>query len=166
MRVVVMGVTGCGKSTVGRWLADDLGYPFADADDFHPPGNVAKMAESVPLTDEDRMPWLDVVGAWLSQRDDAVIACSALSRVYRDAIRRRAPDAVFVHLYAPKDVIAARVRRRSATTSHFAGAGLLDAQYRDLVPLGPDEVGASIDVTFTQPKMSVLIARAALDAAS
>ena len=87
MHVVVMGVTGSGKTTVGLRLADQLRAQFADADDFHSPDAVAKMAADVPLTDDDRWPWLERVGEWLADGDDRVVACSALTRAYRDAIR-------------------------------------------------------------------------------
>lgn len=147
MRVVVMGVTGCGKSSVGRELASSLEFAFADADDFHTPSNVAKMAAGTPLTDEDRWPWLDRVGDWLASHPDAVLACSALRRAYRDRIRVRAGMTVFLHLVAPQSVIAERVHRRSEVEGHFAGVDLLASQFTILEPLGYDEVGGSIDVT-------------------
>ncbi len=147
MRVVVMGVTGCGKTSVGRQLASSLGFAFADADDFHTPSNVAKMAAGVPLTDEDRWPWLDEVGAWLASHPDAIVACSALRKAYRDRIRRHAAMTVFLHLAAPPSVIAGRVHKRSIDEGHFAGVDLLESQFALLEPLGYDEVGGSIDVT-------------------
>lgn len=147
MRVVVMGVTGCGKSSVGAAVAASLGIPFADADDFHPEANVALMAGGIPLTDADRWPWLDAVGEWLSGRPDSVMACSALRRAYRDRLRSTAGPIVFVHLAARQSVVEARVLRRSATEGHFAGANLLDSQFATLQPLGFDEVGGTIDVT-------------------
>src|SRR6185503_8134662 len=99
--VVVMGVTGCGKSTVGIALARRLGVPFADADDFHSQENVAKMAAGAPLDDADRGPWLHAIGAWLAEHAEhgAVASCSALKRAYRDVLREHAPDAFFVHLH-------------------------------------------------------------------
>ena len=99
--VVVMGVSAAGKSTVSRLLAERLGMDFLDADDLHPASNRAKMSSGTPLTDEDRLPWLDRVGEELALRSasGAVIACSALRRVYRDRIRARVPGAVFVHLH-------------------------------------------------------------------
>lgn len=148
MRVVVMGVTGCGKSTAGAGVAASLGYPFADADDFHPAANVAKMAAGVPLTDDDRWPWLDAVAAWLASHPDAVVACSALKRAYRDRLRADAQSIVFVHLAAKQSVLAERVALRTASEGHFAGVDLLASQYATLEPLGFDEVGATIDVTF------------------
>lgn len=147
MRVVVMGVTGCGKSSAGAALAGSLGVPFADADDFHPASNVAKMSEGIPLTDDERRPWLDAVGQWLALHPDSVMACSALKRSYRDRLRDAAGDVVYVHLAAKQSVLAERVERRTANEGHFAGADLLDSQYAALEPLGFDEVGGTIDVS-------------------
>ena len=102
-RVVVMGVSGCGKSTVGELLAQQLGVPFVDGDGLHPAANVAKMSAGIPLTDEDRWPWLEAVGAAIAaEPGGAVMACSALRRVYRDVIRRAAPGTVFVHLHGSR----------------------------------------------------------------
>jgi len=147
MRVVVMGVTGCGKSSAGTAAAAALGIPFADADDFHPETNVAKMAAGIPLTDADRLPWLDAVGAWLAKHPDSVMACSALKRSYRDRIRVDAGSVVFVHLAARQSVIAGRVARRTEAEGHFAGTALLDSQFATLEPLRFDEVGGTIDVS-------------------
>ena len=146
--LVVMGVTGCGKSTVGIQLADALGLPFIDGDVFHPPGNVAKMAALIPLTDDDRWPWLADIGRWLASQDDGgVIACSALKRVYRDAIRAAQPATFFVHLAGDQAVLEERVRMRALQEGHFAGPGLLDSQYAALEELGLDEPGVTIDIT-------------------
>ncbi|WP_061962825.1 gluconokinase [Demequina aurantiaca] len=147
MRVVVMGVTGCGKTSVGVALANAWGSPFADADAFHPEANVAKMTVGTPLSDDDRWPWLDAVGTWLGGRPDAVVACSALRRSYREVLLSHAPDAVFVHLAAPQAVLEERVRARSAATDHFAGTSLLDSQYATLEPLAGDEPGVTADVS-------------------
>jgi len=146
MRVVVMGVTGCGKTSVGTALASLLGYEFADADDFHPPANVAAMAQGIPLTDDDRWPWLDAVGAWMESRENVVVACSALRRTYRDRLRAAAGSAVFLHLTAPQSIIEARVRQRTISEGHFAGVELVATQYKVLEPLGFDEPGGSIGV--------------------
>lgn len=164
MHVVVMGVTGCGKSTVGLRLASELGAVFADADDLHSPDAVAKMAANVPLVDGDRWPWLARVGEWLAAGEDRVVACSALRRAYRDAIRDHAPDVVFVHLWAPQPVVEARVRARAESTGHFAGTGLVESQYATLEDLEPDERGFAIDVSDATPEQAALIAVAALDA--
>ena len=162
MHVVVMGVTGCGKSTVGGLLAGVLGAEFADGDGFHSEEAVAKMAANIPLTDADRWPWLARVGTWLAGDDARVVACSALKREYRDMIREHAPDVAFVHLHAPQEVLEARVARRARATGHFAGPGLLDSQYAILEPLAPDERGVSIDVSETGPDEALAIAREAL----
>jgi carbohydrate kinase (thermoresistant glucokinase family) len=151
MRVVVMGVTGCGKSTAGAAAAATLGIPFADADSFHPESSVAKMAAGIPLTDDDRWPWLDAVGQWLASHPDAVVACSALKRAYRDRLRVDAGAIVFVHLAARQSVLAERVALRTATEGHFAGVDLLTSQFATLQPLAFDEVGGTIDVTHLAP---------------
>jgi carbohydrate kinase (thermoresistant glucokinase family) len=147
MRVVVMGVTGCGKSSAGKSVSASLGIPFADADDFHPESNVAKMAAGIPLTDADRWPWLDAVGTWLASHPDAVMACSALKRSYRDRLRVEAGAVSFVHLAARKSILEGRVARRTEREGHFAGTDLLASQYVTLEPLGFDEVGGTIDVS-------------------
>ncbi|MFV0633450.1 gluconokinase [Demequina sp.] len=148
MRVVVMGVTGCGKSSVARGLADALGAPYGDADDLHSADAVAAMAAGVPLTDEDRWPWLARVGMWLAEREDAVMACSALKRSYREALRDSAGrDLVFVHLSAPQHVLEGRVAARTRRGGHFAGTGLLASQFAILEPLAADERGVVVDVT-------------------
>lgn len=147
-QVVVMGVTGCGKSTVGLLTAQALDVPFIDGDTLHPQANIDKMAQLIPLTDEDRWPWLADVGAWLADHPTGgVVACSALKHSYREAIRASAPDAVFVHLAAPQEVLEERVRMRAIVEGHFAGPGLLDSQYAALEDLTPDERGVVIDVT-------------------
>ncbi len=157
-----MGVTGCGKSTVARGLGELMGWEAADADDLHPESNVAKMAQGIPLTDEDRWPWLDAVGQWLAVRDDAVIACSALKRAYRDSLRRAAPGTVFVHLAAPQEVLHERVARRLEHEGHFAGPELLDSQYAALEPLVPEERGVTLDVSHAPASAIITEARDAL----
>lgn len=143
--VVVMGVSGSGKSTVGAMLAQQLEVPFVDADDLHTTSNVDKMGRGVPLTDADRWPWLVTVGDVLAQHDDTgvVVACSSLRRSYRDVIRSRAASTVFVYLHADRDVL---VRRLSARQHHFMPASLLDSQVETLEPLQHDERGIQIDV--------------------
>ncbi len=158
-RVVVMGVAGSGKTTVGRGLADALGVPFVDGDDLHPPANIAKMARGAPLDDDDRRPWLEAVGAWLAERPAGVVACSALKRSYRDLLRTAAPGAVFLHLSADRDAIVERVADRPG---HFMPASLVDSQFADLEPLGGDEAGATIDVGHLDVAASVCAAVAAL----
>ena len=138
-----MGVSGSGKSTVGAALAARLGIPFADADDLHPASNVAKMAAGNPLTDADRGPWLALVGAALASASATglVMACSALRRAYRDAIRSAAPGVVFVHLDPTRTVLDAQVRERA---NHFMPVALLESQLATLEPLEADEAGVVI----------------------
>ena len=132
MIVVMMGVCGCGKTTVGRALADTLGWPFFDADDFHPPENVARMAAGIPLTDEDRWPWLarmtEAMRAIDSRGGNAVLACSALRQAYRDRLAA-AGDVRFVHLAGDYDTIAARLAGRS---HRYMPASLLGSQFATL----------------------------------
>jgi gluconokinase len=156
MRIVVMGVTGCGKTSVGTALASLLGYEFADADDFHPAANVEAMAQGIPLTDSDRWPWLDAVGAWMEPRENVVVACSALRRTYRDRLRAAAGSTVFLHLTAPQGIIEARVRQRTIDEGHFAGADLVASQYEVLEPLGFDEVGGAIGVAHLSAREAAL----------
>ena len=144
-RVVVMGVTGCGKTTAGAALAQRLRVPFADADDFHPEANIAKMSAGQALDDTDRGPWLDAVGAWLADHDASggVMSCSALKVAYRDQLRGHAPRAELVHLDGTREVIA---RRQASRPGHFMPASLLDSQFATLEPLGPEEHGQVISV--------------------
>lgn len=143
MHIVVMGVSGCGKSTVGCQLAKRLGIEYKDGDELHPKENINKMRSGTPLTDADREPWLGLVGQWLSERDDGVIACSALKRSYRDIIRKKAPDTFFVHLHGTYEVHLKRVQRREG---HFMPTTLLDSQFDTLEPLEDDEPSALIDI--------------------
>jgi len=136
MIVVLMGVSGCGKTKVGKALAADLGWPFFDGDDFHPQANVAKMAAGTPLTDADRWPWLDrlatEMGAVLARGDHAVLACSALKQAYRDRIASRAKSAGdfrFVYLKGDYDTIFPRVAHR---THRYMPAALLASQFATL----------------------------------
>ena len=140
-----MGVSGVGKTAVGRELATRLWTPYADADDLHPPENVEKMRAGTPLTDDDRLPWLRRVGAWLAQHEGTggVVSCSALRRAYRDVLAAAAPTAVFLHLTADEQVLRARMTGRE----HFMPATLLSSQLRALEPLGDDEHGLAIDAT-------------------
>ena len=156
--IVVMGVSASGKSVVGIEIARRLHLPFVDADDLHPAENVAKMSQGIPLTDADRMPWLDMVGDRLALRstggevpDSAVaeasgvvVACSALKRSYRDRLRARAPHTVFVHLTGDPELLSARALAR---TGHFMPPALLASQLATLEPLGDDEAGVVVDVT-------------------
>ncbi len=142
--IVVMGVTGSGKSTVGAALAQHLRVPFADADAFHPQANIAKMAAGEPLTDRDRYPWLEAVGEWLAQHSGGgVMSCSALKRKYRDQLRSHVPQIEFLHLTGSPELIG---RRQAGRTGHFMPSSLLKSQFDTLEPLGPDEHGIAIDV--------------------
>ncbi|QHK22424.1 glycosyl hydrolase [Pseudarthrobacter psychrotolerans] len=139
-----MGVSGCGKTTIGDLVARELGVPFLDGDSLHPVENVAKMAAGIPLTDEDRWPWLATVGADLAAaKGGLVLACSALKRSYRDAIRAQAPDTVFLHLHGSKDVLRARTEGRSG---HFMPPALLESQLATLEALEADEAGIVVDI--------------------
>lgn len=141
-RIVIMGVSGAGKTTVGIALAERLGLRFEDADDLHPAANVAKMSAGLPLTDADRVPWLRVVGEHLAASPGgAVIACSALRHDYRDIIRESAPDAVFVMLTVDEATLAQRVGSR---VGHFMPVSLLQSQLDTLEPLGGDERGVTV----------------------
>jgi gluconokinase len=155
LRVVIMGVSGCGKSSVGEGLAAALNIPWQDGDDLHPPASVEKMRAGVALTDEDRWPWLDRVSAVLADRAPVIVGCSALRRAYRDRIRAGAGGPVtFVHLAGSRDLIAARL---AARRGHYMPASLLDSQFAALEPPGPDE---ALTVSIDQP-LPVLIAAAA-----
>lgn len=150
-----MGVSAAGKSTVAKGVAEVLGIPFVDADDLHPPANVAKMAGGEALTDDDRAPWLTLVGEALANAERGlVIACSALRRRYRDQIRDAASDVFFIFLDADPALLRARA---AARTNHFMPPALLDSQLATLEPLAADERGARVDV---EPAPEAVIAQA------
>ena len=154
---LVMGVSGCGKSTVGKMLAEKLGWEFFDADDFHPPENIAKMKAGIPLSDSDRQPWLERLSGLLRDEIAAgrhpVLACSALRQSYRDTLLAKTPGIRIVYLRGDKELIASRLRNRS---DHFMPTGLLDSQLATLeepsgsmvvtvdLALSPEEIVASI----------------------
>jgi len=151
-RIVVMGVSGCGKSSVGIALAEALGARFIDGDDLHPEANKAKMSAGIPLEDSDRWPWLDLVSMALAEEvvdtpsgsfTGTVVACSALKRAYRDRILAGAPNTVFVHLDGSREILEQRLGARAG---HFMPASLLDSQLATLEPLGFDEPGVVIDI--------------------
>ncbi|GGU02429.1 gluconokinase [Streptomyces violascens] len=148
LTVVVMGVAGTGKTTIGPLVAARLGVPYAEGDDFHPAANVAKMSAGIPLDDEDRRPWLDAIGAWAHRRAGlgGVVSSSALKRSYRDRLRAAAPGLVFLHLTGDRALIEQRMAERK---EHFMPVALLDSQYATLQPLGPDEAGVAVDVSGT-----------------
>lgn len=166
MRVVVMGVAGSGKTTVGLRLAHDLKAQFLDGDELHSEAAVAKMTAGIPLTDEDRWPWLDAVATWLEGQERGIIACSALRRVYRDCIRDVAGEnVVFVHLKAPQAVLEKRMRLRLEKEGHFMPPGLLDSQYTTLEQLESDEVGGSVQVHNYTPEGAALVGRSIIESA-
>ena len=152
MIVIVAGVSGSGKSTVGALLAGRLGWRFADADEFHPAANVEKMRAGVPLTDEDRWPWLRTIAAWMDERiaagEQAVITCSALKRSYRDVLLAGRPQARMVFLTPDREVLA---RRLAARHGHFFPEELLGSQFADLEPPAPDETARAEPVLTVVP---------------
>lgn len=146
--IVVMGVSGCGKSTVGRAVAQALGWPYIEGDDLHPARNVALMAAGTPLTDADREGWLAAVGrsmaAQVAPPLGVVAACSALKRSYRDQLRAAVPGALFVHLHGPQPLLAQRLAQRKG---HYMPASLLQSQLDTLQPPGPDEAALQLDIS-------------------
>jgi gluconokinase len=151
-QVVVMGVSGVGKTTVAKGLATILGWTFAEGDAFHPEANVEKMASGRPLTDDDRWPWLRSIGDWMSAEiaagRSAVVTCSALRRVYRDVLREGRPEVVFCHLTADPELTGERMSRRA---DHYMPASLLPSQLATLEPLEPDEPGVVVSVEGDPP---------------
>ncbi len=148
MIVVAMGVCSSGKTSVGKVVASRLNWTFIEGDDLHPPANKAKMASGVPLTDEDRWPWLDSIADRMREIDkageSAVVACSALRQAYRDRLRRSGADLRFLHLTGDVSLIRQRMQNRSG---HFMPAGLLDSQLAALEPAGVDEALYEVDIT-------------------
>jgi gluconokinase len=157
--VVVMGVAGTGKTTIGPLLAARLGVPYAEGDDFHPQANIDKMSAGIPLDDSDRWPWLDAIGQWAHGRAGlgGVVSSSALKRSYRDRLRAVAPDVVFVHLTGDRKLIEERMTQRQG---HFMPTALLDSQFATLQPLGPDEAGVAVDVAGSPQEITERAARA------
>ena len=152
MIVVVMGVSGAGKTTIGRLLAERLGYPFLDADDFHPPENVARMAAGAPLTDAERKPWLELLNGKLRAHENAVLACSALKETYRQILRRGLADCRFVHLRGGPDLIRSRLTQRK---HRYMPASLLDSQF---AALEPPQDAIDVDVSEDAPRCLEAIA--------
>jgi gluconokinase len=143
--LVVMGVSGSGKSTVAAGLVERLGWDFAEGDSFHPPENVTKMRAGIPLDDEDRWPWLHRIADWIGEHEQAgrncVVACSALRRSYRDLLRDGHPSVWFVHVHAEAKLIRDRLEHRAG---HYMPASLLDSQLATLEPLQDDEAGVVV----------------------
>lgn len=146
-KVVVMGVCGCGKTTLGRALADALGVPYVEGDELHSPSNVARMAAGIALTDDDRQGWLRDVATRLASDDAArrgvVVACSALKRSYRDLLRRAAPDLRLVHLHGEPALLEQRLAGRQG---HYMPAALLQSQLQTLEPPHDDEAAVVLDI--------------------
>jgi gluconokinase len=159
--VLIMGVSGSGKTTIGALLAEALGVPFADADAFHPPENIARMSAGVPLTDADRWPWLDAIAAWLDARGAAggVVACSALKRAYRVRLGAGRPVHL-LHLEGEPELIGAR---QAARPDHFMPASLMASQFATLEPPAPEEACITLSVA-PPPGEIVAAALAALTA--
>ncbi len=157
LSVVVMGVSGTGKSTVAAALAEAHGLVFVEGDSLHPDSNVAKMRAGIPLTDEDRWPWLDALAEAVARHHasgrSTILTCSALRRSYRDVLRRPGERTIFVHLDAPLEVLQRRMER----PDHFMPASLLASQLDTLEPLEPDEEGGCVDVS---PPLDVVTQRA------
>ncbi|GGE06915.1 gluconokinase [Aureimonas endophytica] len=147
MAIVVMGTSGVGKTTAAKGIAAALDWPFAEADEFHPKANIAKMSSGIPLTDEDRWPWLRAIRDWIDARaeegKDVVVTCSALKRRYRDLLREARADLRFVFLTADPALVAQRIGTRSG---HFMPPELLRSQLADLEPLEPGEPGVAVGV--------------------
>lgn len=146
-RWVVMGVSGCGKSTVGQALALANGVPFVEGDQYHPQANVIKMSAGLPLNDDDRAGWLQALQAQISAARDRgeglVVSCSSLKRRYRDLLRQGDPALRFAHLSGAQALISARMQAR---VGHYMPPSLLDSQFRDLEPLQPDEAGITLHI--------------------
>ncbi|MBP3087949.1 gluconokinase [Corynebacterium sp. sy017] len=139
-----MGVSGCGKSTIGSLVSQTLGLDYYDGDDLHPKKNIEKMSQGIALNDADRIPWLKKVGDRLAHNPHGcVISCSALKRTYRDIIRAHCPGAIFIHPHGHFDVLYARISNRPG---HFMPASLLESQYAILEPLSEDELGLICNV--------------------
>ena len=147
VHVVVMGVSGSGKTTVAAILQDRMGWEFAEADEFHPQANIDKMNNGIPLTDEDRWPWLNTIRDWMTNQEkqgkSTVVTCSALKYSYRDVLRRGTAPVIFMHLDGDRELLASRL---AARTDHFMPASLLDSQYATLEELRTDELGAVVDI--------------------
>jgi carbohydrate kinase (thermoresistant glucokinase family) len=154
--IVVMGVSGCGKTTLGHALAAALHRPFVEGDALHPPENVAKMRSGIPLTDADRQPWLERVARTIADRRDegVVVACSALKRVYRDTIRRMAGEVWFVLPQLDRETLQARLAGRK---DHFMPASLLDSQLETLEAPGGDERAVVVDGALSTPEQLGII---------
>lgn len=160
VHVVVMGVSGCGKTTVAGILGDRMGWTVVEADDLHPQSNIDKMSSGQPLNDEDRAPWLDKIRDVIADHDargeSTVVTCSALKQAYRDVLREGAPNVIHMHLDGPRELLESRLKAR---TGHFMPSGLLDSQFATLEPLENDELGEEVDIAGTPPEIATDIQR-------
>ena len=157
LHLVFMGVSGSGKSTVAEAVRDRLGWELAEGDDFHPPANVAKMREGIPLTDADRWGWLESLADWTAERDargePTIIACSALRRAYRDVLRGGREGTFFIHCTGDKHMILERMDARD----HFMPPSLLESQLDTLEPLQAHEQGMDVDVRLPVDRIAALV---------
>ena len=147
VQIVVIGPSGSGKSAIGEAVAARLGVPFWDADDLHSPSNIEKMSKGIPLVDEDRMPWLALVGQRISEQGAVVMACSALTRQYREQILAQAPEVTFVELRSSEQALAQRMSERE----HFMPPALLRSQLSAWESLAEDEPGFAVANTEAIP---------------
>ena len=160
LHVVAMGVSATGKSSVAKDMAEELGYTFIEGDNFHPPANIRRMADGIPLSDEDRLPWLQTLAGLLAKHHaegiSTILTCSALRRSYRDVLRGAVPDGdvFFVHLHAEFAVLQERMSERD---KHFMPTSLLESQFDTLEELQDDEAGVVIDV---EPPLDRVVAQA------
>ena len=167
-QLVVMGVSGVGKTTVAKELSARVGWTFTEGDEFHSEAAVATMAAGRPLTDEDRWPWLRRIGGWMSEQIAAgrpsVVTCSALRRAYRDVLADGRPEVVFCHLVGDREQVAGRLDRR---TGHYMPASLLASQLAVLEPLQPDERGVTVSAEGTPDEVVArVLAKLDLEAAT
>lgn len=164
--LVLMGVAGCGKTTAAQNLHDALGWPVAEADDFHPTANIAKMSAGTPLTDDDRWPWLEALRGWMNSQaavsTRTIVTCSALKRSYRDLLSRADGRVFFIHLVAEHDELVHRMEHREG---HFMPSTLLPSQFATLEPLAPDEDGVTV-VSRSTPEETFEAILTALETAS
>ena len=155
LTLVIMGVSGSGKTTVMEALAERMDAATADGDAFHSATNIAKMREGIPLSDDDRWPWLRAIARWIAEHEregrDAIVACSALKRAYRDILREGHPSVRFVFLHLPREVLEERLKERHG---HYMKAGMLQSQLDALEPLEPDEPGFEIDADRPPPVLA------------
>ncbi|CCH76733.1 Carbohydrate kinase, thermoresistant gluconokinase [Nostocoides japonicum T1-X7] len=159
--VVVMGVSGVGKSTIAKGISTLMGWTFAEGDAFHPQANIDKMSNGIPLTDEDRWPWLALIADWMREEvqagNNAVVTCSALRRRYRDVLRDADPAVRFLHLAASEDLVGDRLSHRQG---HYMPTSLLHSQYDTLEPLDDDELAAGSVVCSVEGSAAQVLARA------